>query len=309
MTLLEIITPINIEEERRKFFDSTTYNPIFNYHWETKTIGKLYHSEKSDLKRAVISQDYNEIVQCAERYFDTKVDEKTLKIASTNTLQTPKPLKDKADDLVTAFQQAFEYFKLDYKAILSEDKGFNIRPQQSKKRIIISRSAELDFFAIDGEVKHEIIHLIRFENGQSNGIKRDKNYLPTEEGLASYLQDYKSKGQESSRFQHAAEYLVTEVCLNGSLREGYEYLRSIGFREELAWQRIIRHKFGFKNTSKPGDIMKPAMYFHYEQKIRQLNKDKILRLFVGKVSLDSLTNHPEYIGLIPKRRIFEFFNL
>lgn len=308
MNLLQIITPTNIEEERKEFFSSTTYNPTFKYRWENEDIGKLYQSKKSDLKRAVISQKHEEIVRCAKTYFETELDEDFLKLAQEYTKQTPERIIEKVEDLAKAFRKAFEYFDLDYKIILSNKKGFNIRPEPKKKQIIISDSAEFDFFSIDSEVKHEMTHVLRYENGIFNNIPKDNNYLPTEEGLACYFHDYYSTDGTASRFQHATEYVATKVGLKGSLRDIYNYLISIGFSEELAWQRSIRHKFGFKDTSKAGDIIKPSMYFHYEQKVNELSEDEIWRLLVGKISIDSLPQYLEYKGKYTLNQIKVFYN-
>ncbi len=307
MTLLQIITPVNIEEEREKFFSSTTYNPVFQYRWETEDVGKLYQSKKSDLKRAVLSQDHKEIVRCAKAYFETEIDEDIQQLAQEYTRQTPERISEKVEDLAEAFRKAFEFFDLDYKVILSERKGFNIRPEPKKQQIIISDSAELDFFSIDSEIKHEMTHVLRYENGCFNNIPNGKNYLPTEEGLACYMHDFYSHEGKSSLFQHAAEYIATKVGLNGSLRDIYNYLISIGFSEELAWQRSIRHKFGFKNTSEAGDIIKPAMYFYYEQRIQNLSEGEIWRLLVGKISISSLPQYPEYKGKYSLEKIQEFY--
>ena len=68
---------------------------------------------------------------------------------------------------------------------LVDEAGFNFRPVFNKKRVLMSRYADFQFFDVAGEVRHELVHIIRYENGRYNKIKRSKSYLPTEEGLAS----------------------------------------------------------------------------------------------------------------------------
>ena len=81
----------------------------------------------------------------------------------------------------------------------------------------------------------------------------------------------------------------------------------LGFSKELAWQRSVRHKFGFTDTKKPGDIMKPAMYFYHEQKIKALTDDERWRLFMGKIRIEELKDYPEYKGIVPLLKLKEFY--
>ena len=110
-------------------------------------------------------------------------------------------------------------------------------------------------------------------------------------------------------FQHAAEYVATEIGLNGSLRDVFDYFNEIGFDKELAWQRAIRHKFGFIQTNKPGDIMKPSMYYYNRQKVGQLSDGERLRLMVGKISIEDLDMHNSYKGRFPAEKVIKFFKL
>ena len=153
----------------------------------------------------------------------------------------------------------------------------------------------LQYFSIESEVKHEITHILRYENGEYNNIPRSDYYLANEEGLATYLQDL-VKIDNYSLYQHSAEYIASQIGMNSSLREIFNYFISLGFEPELAWHRSSRHKFGFIDTSKPGDILKPAMYFSQSQKIAKLSQDEILKLFVGKISLKDSEKYDKYFG-------------
>ena len=82
-----------------------------------------------------------------------------------------------------------------------------------------------------------------------------------------------------------------------------------GMSKELAWKRASRHKFGFVDTGKSGDILKPAMYFANEEKIDKLTTEEKLRLFVGKISLDELKDHPQYVGKWGEETLTGYFNL
>ena len=94
-----------------------------------------------------------------------------------------------------------------------------------------------------------------------------------------------------------------------SERKVAEFLRDLGFSQELAWSRAVRHKYGWVDTSKSGDIMKPAMYYYWLVKVSELSADERLRLMVGKISLKDLKNYPEYEGLVEEDRLTEMIGL
>ena len=205
------------------------------------------------------------------------------------------------------FERVFKLFGLYVYSFKTVDKhGFSFRPNCHKKTLEMSKYASFQFFSIESEVKHEITHILRYENGIYNNIPRSDYYLATEEGLATYLQDLVTK-DNYSLYQHSAEYMASKVGMNSSLREVYNYFISLGFEPELAWHRSSRHKFGFVDTSKPGDILKPAMYFAQSQNIAKLNQEEILKLFVGKISLKDSEKFDKYYGRFDYNDLKNYF--
>lgn len=313
-TIIDIITPTNLPQEKKKFFSSTTYNPQFTYNWDTKELETFIstHLYYGQLVRCIMTQDISGIVREAEKVFETHIDSHLLELA--NKIVGKKPqiqhnLHFSIEEITTTFQKALDILDLPYKLEVTDKKGFNFRPNYKKRIILMNEDINFQFLSLDGGIKHELTHVLRYENGKHNNIKKSKNYLPTEEGLATYMQDYYGESGEASLFQHAAEYCVTDIGLKSPLRTMYNYLCSIGFSEELAWQRAIRHKFGFMDTAIAGDIMKPSMYFYTEQKIKNLSQEDLLKLFVGKISLQDLQRIEIYKGKISKKRLINFYHL
>lgn len=308
--ILHILTPLNLHEEELKFFSSSDYHPSFEYVWNKEHIEVTSEHKYFDLIDALKTQDHRHIVTQAQRIFQTSIDQEIVKEAEVVLTERPHSLESEPQkELYEAFNEAFQFFNLDYKVVFSNKHGFNFRPHQSKKNLEISKYVNLQFFSVDGAVKHEMTHILRYENGAFNHVPRKKFYLPTEEGLASFMQDFHSRGENYSLFQHAAEYRASSIGLSGSLRDIVDFFISIGFTKTLAWQRAVRHKFGFVDTEKPGDIMKPAMYFYNEMKIKKLTTEEIIRLFVGKICVDDLPAIREYKGLIPAEKIVQFYSL
>lgn len=306
------MTPTNLAEEKEKFFASDTYNPQLKYDWNTDKLSKWLEKtpEYKSFVEAVLRQNHNEIVTQGELVFSTKLDQEKLALAREITSQPPKSLLTPPTDvIVKAFEVAMEKLEIDYAMEVSDQHGFNFRPDHKNRKIVMSRHANLQYYSVDGEVKHELVHVIRRLNGKHNKISVSRNYLPTEEGLATYFQDYIGEESASAAFQHAAEYVLTDHALQYSLRSCVDFWESLGFNRELAWQRSIRHKFGFQDTSLHGDNMKPSMYFFWEQEIRKLNDSEKLRLFNGKIRLDELSQYESYSGAIDKDILCVFYKL
>lgn len=308
-TFLFITTPVNLEAEEEKFLSSRTYNPVFHFSWEKRPILPLDKNKSlRQLKQAILEQDHKLMVRFARKIFQTTFDIDTRDTAQEIIDNKPEFKRNVVlDDVVAAFRKAMDILDIDYEVHVVKKRGFYFRPKHLKRVLEVSHTAELQFFTIDGAVKHELTHIIRHLNGKANMLPTALDYLPTEEGLASYMQDYYGERGDASLFQHAAEYNASLVGLNGSLRDIFDYFRSLGFNKKIAWQRAARHKFGFIDTSKPGDIIKPAMYFHHEQKIKALPEERRWILFSAKVSQKFLNRLSEYRGIIPLEKLKLFY--
>lgn len=311
MNLIKLLTPTNLALEKEKFFTTHHYHPQFTYNWENVSAKSWIETRPkyTQLYQSLVEQDYSQIVKNTSVLFATHLTDKLTAEAQRIVSLTPHRFPRQSIELVVeAFSNTFNFLDLrDYSIAVVDQHGFNFRPEPSQKRIVMSMHANFDFFSIDSEVKHELTHIIRYENGKHNNIQASHGYLPTEEGLATYCQDYAGKGGHVSLFQHAAEYAVTTVGLRSSLADMIDYLQDLGFSKELAWQRAIRHKFGWIDTAQPGDIMKPSMYFYHQEIIKRLTDAERYRLFVGKISVDELDQYPTYKGIIPLEKLQEFY--
>ena len=304
------MTPNNLEEERVKFASSRSYNPTFRYSWQGQRGYPIFEDAgKQKLWLAIQSQDPKRIVANASKLFDVTIDVELVNKATVIARLAGSAHSGTAEEYKAMLQEGLAAFGLShFKVLISEEGGFNARPQPSKQRIIVSQDVHYEFFSLAGGVRHELVHILRHVNGVYNRIKKSTQYLPTEEGLASWCQD-NTKVDDRSHQQHAIEYVASAIGLNGSLRDIYNSMLDFGMSKELAWKRASRHKFGFVDTSKSGDILKPAMYFANEEKIETLTTDKKLRLFVGKISLTDLPANPTYQGKWEPEHLIKYFNL
>lgn len=307
--LLDLLTPTNLREEQAQFFASSSYHPIFHYSWQDEPVEPTFSIQlKYPLWEAIRTQDHTGIVTAAQALFEVRINDSQLAEARQLASVQGEKATGSAEEYVRLLRAGLDEFDLsDIQVLLTDAAGFNARPQHANKTITVSRHIHFDYFSMEGGIRHELVHTLRYRNGQYNQIKRSQRFLPTEEGLASWCQDHTNS--DNGLAQHAMEYVASSVGLQGSLRDIYDAMCDFGMESELAWKRASRHKFGFVDTSLPGDILKPAMYFDNEMKVDRLSTDEKLRLFVGKIHQEELGDHPTYTGLWSAEQIIQYFQL
>lgn len=311
-SLLPLTTPVNLEEEKATFFKTPGYNPQFEYSWDKDHIQEVvtHKPHYKPFVDAMVSQDVEAMKKEAHVVFQTPLNQAVLDRAHQITSVPPQlPKEQTLEEYEAAFIRAIEFLNLPYTVAISDKPGFKFRPAHRAKKLYISRHGTFTYMTTDSAVKHELTHLIRAVNGEHNGIAFSPDYLPTEEGLASYMQDFNGKHGDVSLFQHASQYTAMAVGETGSFQDMFTYFRSIGLSEEQSWIKTVRQKYGYKDTSLPGTFVKPAMYFFHEERIRGLSEDEIERLFVGKIAIEELSVYTSYSGFIPLLRLREFFRM
>ncbi len=305
MSYLRIITPTNLAEEKERFFSTENYSPQLRYNWDGRTIQKLEQTAPHEVKLldAIISQDGEAITREASVFFDVKFLPEDIEFAQKLISTVPIATNGTAKEYAKLFKRKLAELGIDYKVEIVDEHGFQGRPNHKKRAMKISKHLHLQFLSLNGIVNHELVHIIRAINGQHNNTTKSADYLPTEEGLACLIQDELLAKPTPSSFQHALEYLAADLSRTAGFREIYDFLINHGCDSENAWLRGIRQKFGLKDTSQSGGLVKSGMYFYHENLLRNLSKDELVRLFVGKISLSDLPKYPHYSGVIPQEVI------
>lgn len=305
MSYLKLITPTNLATEKERFFASQDYSPQLEYNWDSTTITNFLQKTPhgQPLVDALLNQNGELLTHAAAEFFDVKFRPEDLEFAQNLIAHIPPATNGTATEYAKLMRQKLTALGIDYQVKIIGEHGFQGRPNHKKRILKLSKYLHLQFLTLDGITNHELVHIIRAVNGEYNHIPASPNYLPTEEGLACLIQDEFLTHPTASSFQHALEYLAADLSRTVGFREIFNFLISHGSDPENAWLRGIRQKFGLKDTSQPGGLVKSGMYFYHENLLHNLSQDELLRLFVGKISLAELPQYSHYQGIIPSAKI------
>lgn len=308
---LKIITPINLAEEKERFFASKDYSPQLEYNWDEQTLEDFLNDtpKGAELVGTLLSQDGEAIAAEAAKFFDVEFRPEDVALAESLIRQVPASQNGTAEEYAELMRRKLADLDIDYAVKVVDEHGFQGRPNHKKRILKLSKYLHLQFLTLDGITDHELVHIIRYINGEYNEIPVSDDYLPTEEGLACLVQDEFLVRPTPSSFQHALEYLAAHLSRTAGFREVYDFLVSHGCDAENAWLRGIRQKFGMRDTAQAGGLMKSGMYFYHENLLKNLSKDELLRLFVGKISLSEIDRYPIYTGEIAEGRMREFLGM
>jgi hypothetical protein len=290
------MTPLNLVEEKKKFFNKNCrYNPHFKY---------------SDLitlrKRGKYGQPKPKFLKLAKKIVEQAFAEKTIeeirqlegeKITQTQakTMLDDFLLKNKLKDIIEVawsdqFIASCSYYKNQLKIQL---------PLQYHKN---------EFKAT---LYHELgTHAIRRLNYVQQPFFKQKNkynfhnYLRTEEGLAS-LNSLVAKNFKLN-YLGAVNYIGINVAQHNSFVKTFEYFMKYLNNKEKAWRRTVKHKRGLYDTSKPGGFTKDVVYFEGMIEIwdfLQKSDFDLEGLYYGKISYQDIEKarqlNPDYEVTLP----------
>jgi len=333
---IRLFYPLNIENEKQRFFGKRSYNPVFSYpalpHQKIKkyserlsqtNINNVYSPEDKIRKRKlnetrlklnlIANRGSPGILNISKKLYRIKLDKKSLNSALIDS-KTKNSFKKQenlcAYKTARQFQKNLHSMNIDnWKTVVSNRRDFYFQVRYKKLLIRISRDLCWDYGGLDSIIAHEIDgHVIRSVNALRQKSKLFQEPLPfyikTEEGLATYLSGYCSKNSALARKHHAIKYLACVFAQKNSFRETYNFLIDHGFTNNLAFQRTVRIKRGFEDTSLPGFFAREATYYEGMLEVKNYleNKGDIRKLYAGKIGLDdiNITSLPDN-QIIPAR--------
>jgi len=329
LLLLKHLKPTNLAEERIRLQEDKRYNPIFTLPEVTLDIeetqkrlsepvqddsplGILLEKKRCELlKRMTLLQargDAERFTQASKELFGEPVRKLTKAaskfLAARIACDLPPPEKEliTAEKAVALFQEVLKRYGL-------HDWEVSVRQRLvadctvGGNNIYLREGAKFSRMHIDALIAHEIeTHVLTAENGEHQPVallrRGCANYLDTQEGLATYNQNYVLSPYHEKCYGPARSVLAVEFGLKHSFADTREYLEDrLGYTPEKALVKAIDVKRGLTDTSEPGGFTKGIVYFRGLCAIRKFVEDggDLKRLYIGKVALEDL----ELIEQIP----------
>lgn len=318
ITELKPLTPTNLQEEKKKFFESDDYNPQFTYEktdFPIEAFNKTLESylQKPQAEDEKISRMIQERVRELQTWLAIHQHKGTAAFggistklfgnpttrflqAANETIKQPVEEETKrplgAKEAKEALEKALKEEGIDWPVRIIEGLFSRVSVIQGKELRV---AAQAKFSEKD--LKKLIIHEIKTHcKRHHNASKQEQpifetgtaKYIETEEGLATYNEE--KAGYLDARIlrNHAARVLAVDAALKGSFRKTYELLKEKGVPEEKAFEITTSVKRGMGDTSKPGAFNKPMLYYTGYLKIKALPKEDLKYLYIGKVSIEHL---------------------
>jgi len=324
-SLVAQIRPLNLAEEKKKFFASDTYEPQFVYRVTpadllglksalqgyrmdlTHPVGRLLEEKRKEL---VMKADLIAVI--GDDVHFPKLSEHLLGIppeivlsAAEKEYKKLKKIKEdikpiSADKVVRRLRSFLKEKRLLNWDVKTKE-GIVSRCVVGKNNCLLVKAGEM--FSqkdVDKLIAHEIeTHVYCTENGKYQPFqlfrRGSAHYLKTQEGLAIYNQNQVIEGGARNA---VITFNAVMWARDMGFRDVYDKLRKI-MSDDEAWKTTVKVKRGLSDTSNPGAFMKNALYYWGYLEIEEyLNKEGSYDdLFIGKFDLHQLDLIKQLKGL------------
>lgn len=323
MKFYSLLTPLNREEEMKKFFESAergkNYDPVFSYR-ERELSG--WKKELMDIKKTLNGDDP------LQKIFLSKADFMLSQISlleggdedfaaaaaglygmpGEECVKAAKDILDKSrtdnyvfpEETVSPVEMAsilnaeLEKDGIDWKCALSGKIIPKITVSGEDSTIYISSRINYTPGEVERLKVHEIkVHIYRGANGGMQPFRIFAEglagYDQTEEGLAIIAEERTGCLEKDTRQMklYAGRALCDDLCVKGSFSNAFNVLRGF-FPDHLAYRLVERGKRGLVDTSRKGALTKGHHYISGWLKLRDHieNGGSLKILYVGKIGLE-----------------------
>lgn len=273
MSTISLLSPLNLNDEKRKFFADETYSPQFIYNESV---------DPEVLKKWGVPKDY--LVDLAKKLLQQRTE-----LAVHRLAVEPAVIRQRAELLMK-------------KIGITEPIQVTFDPQKVTRcsvkgsQIIFKDPPEFEStLEVEATFNHELqTHLLRNLNQKKQGWKLDREnhdhqILRTEEGLA--VLHSALAFEDKLLWRPASYYVAVWLGMQFGFRDMFNELRKIGFDDSFAWKLCIRIKRGLTDTSRPGGNTKDLCYLEgalqmWKWLIDEQNSPT--DLYIGKVYIEEL---------------------
>jgi len=277
MNLLQQLTPVNLDQEKQKFFSDQSYNPQF-----------IYTESVDEDKLRQYPKPSQELVKLAEKIVAKKLEDPSPS-ENLGRILTQAEVTEKAK-LFLQLHGLENRFSVVWSA------SFLSRATMTTNALKLKTVATFRELGTAGMLFHEVgTHALRRVNYEQQPWYRKKKkygfseYLETEEGLASLhsLLPIPNKSLAKS----AIRFLATSHSQTKSFSQLWEFLSPLISDTEERWMVVARQKRGIADTALPGTFMKDALYFSGAVKMARwltANKFDLTLLYYGKLAVEDI---------------------
>lgn len=273
MGLIKDLTPLNLLEEKEKFFKDNSYNPQFKY---------IRKFSKTELYQYGFPKA--KFVAYAEAMLKKHQGNRHKKAVFLDKSYVKKQIKETFKRL--NLKPVEVYFSPD----------FSFSAMLSKEGLFFREPVRLSKEELTAKLNHEIqTHFLRRLN-QNQNIKKNFNDIKddaiklkkTEEGLAS-LNYYLAKKNKLIKKAFTGYYTLY-LAQQYSFAKSFAILQGYKVRDQIAWNVLVQKKRGLEDTSQPGGFTKDLVYLEGMVKVAKwiLKTETPELLYAGRISIEKL---------------------
>lgn len=291
LKLLYHLRPVNLEEEREKFFQSFKKNPQFTYpelkfdlyelrrqltqiQTDTTVLGKIFEKKKDEIAKKITLLEFRGF---ADEFTDASVDlygkpseklfedaEKWLK--ETSITYSKEKGNITAQEAKLTMDEVFKKYGLENWQAKIKEHMVSDAIAGKNNRLFLRKGALFTEKRIQNLIIHEIeTHILTAENGKAQEYELFNrglaNYLETQEGLAMYNIINQKGDEEKNLYISISLVVAVELALKHSFVEVFEKMLDYKIPPERAWRNALKVKRGLEDTSEPGGFTKDLLYF------------------------------------------------
>ncbi len=285
MSYMSNLTPVNLIEEREKFFQDQTYNPQFQY---TKQFSEEELTKWGVPNPTIVSHSFAQLLHpesfssvSTENYINEEYISK--KITEFNQKQ----------HLSEPLQVTFSTHLVSRCAVSLRRIDFQLPIQYTKETFAYLCRHELETHILR-RLNHKTL------NWPENKISDEEKsgFQLTEEGLAT-LHTYLDS-QDKVLLRTYLSYIGVYLSLHYSFSEMYQKLRSLGCSTQRSWNISVRNKRGITDTSQKTAFTKDVVYLEGALQVWNwiVNQHNDARdLYIGRLSLADIEKFRTHIDI------------
>lgn len=292
LSLHQKITPLNVQEEKRKFYFDSQYNPQFEYEEEVSLDEWMRYGPIS-----------SEFLPTAKRIIESVI--KDFGTESQYLEQTEgEPLSQ--EEVNTTIQEYLRANGLEKEVIVQYSAKQIARTTMKKNVLSLRTPTNYRRNNMQSVLNHEIgTHYFRRINEDAQpwkGRHREfgfiddpeesvwsGSYLETEEGLAVINANVSLP--DKRLWVPALSYIAVYLAKEMSFAEMFKELKQYTEDRDRRWILCLKAKRGLRDTSLPGGFSKNQLYFSGAIKVARwmsTHDFAVEDLYLGKLSLDDI---------------------